>query len=167
MNNRGKEPISIVRHSDPNQKTVTKKLIKHRYEKDLAKEDYALMIRRLYSESSVPNAENNVYFFDNYYDKETKQWVPFNNTLSKMYNDHEMYEEKKNLSMNMKKHNESFNTSENVTLQSPICEKPMLMNVTQSPNKDGTTKYEDLENLSQRPVLQRVNTQHHSEMKAS
>ena len=168
LNNRGKEPIEITRHSDPNQKTVTKKLINHRYEKDLLKEDYALMIRRLYSESSIPNAENNVYFFDNYYDKENELWVPFNNTLSKMYPDHDIYEEKKNLSMTLKKHNESFNTSDNMTLQSPLPEKAQQwMNVTQSPNKDGTTKYEDVENLSQRPILQRVNTQHMSEMKAS
>ena len=168
LNTRGKEPIHIQRYSDPNQKTVTRKLIKHRYEKDLLRDDYALMIRRLYSETSIPNPDNNVYFFDSYYEKETEMWTPFNNTLSKMYCDTDVYEEKKNLSMTMKHHNESFNTSENITLQSPVPEKPQQWaNGTQSPSKDGTTKYEEAENITQRPVLQRVNTQHMSEMKAS
>ncbi|KAL6934811.1 uncharacterized protein HGUI_02879 [Hanseniaspora guilliermondii] len=168
LNRRGKEPIHILRYSDPNQKTVTKNLIKHRYEKDLLREDYALMIRRLYSESSIPNPNNNIYFFDTYYDKETDLWIPYNNTLSKMYFDIDAYEEKKNLSMTMKHHNESFNTSGNITLQSQLPEKPQQWkNGTQSPSKDGTTKYEEVENITQRPVLQRVNTQHMSEMKAS
>lgn len=168
LNSRGKEPIHIQRYSDPNQKTVTRKLIKHRYEKDLLRDDYALMIRRLYSESSVPNPNNNVYFFDSYYEKKTDMWTPFNNTLSKMYCDADVYEEKKNLSLTLKHHNESFNTSENITLQSPHAEKPQQWaNGTQSPSKDGTTKYEEAENTTQRPVLQRVNTQHMSEMKAS
>ncbi|OBA26454.1 hypothetical protein HANVADRAFT_53064 [Hanseniaspora valbyensis NRRL Y-1626] len=73
---------------------ISRNLIKQRYERDLAKEDYALLVKRLYSQTSTPRPDNDLYLFDKYYSKKLKKWVPYKNTLSQAF-PLEKYDEKR------------------------------------------------------------------------
>lgn len=121
---------------------ISKNLIKQRFEKDLAKQDYALLLKRLYSQTSTPSPENDIYILDKYYATKAKMWVPYNNTLLRA--DPLEYDERRNSSiLNAHQHQidlqEQINTTANAT--TAISQNQILKPIT--PPNENTTNHED------------------------
>lgn len=133
---------------------ISRNLIKQRYARDLAKEDYALLVKRLYSQTPTPRPENDLYLFDKYYSKKLKKWVPYKNTLSQAF-PLEKYDEKRDYAI-LNAHQTEVDLQEqtNTTVTTSTSQqqqqlKPLSLlgnntnNHTTTNNNGNTTIYED------------------------
>lgn len=121
---------------------ISKNLIKQRYEKDLAKQDYALLLKRLYSQTAIPSPENDIYILDKYYSTKTKTWVPYNNTLLRA--DPLEYDERRNSSI-LNAHQQQIDLQEqiNITANATTAISQNQISKPITPPHENTTNHED------------------------
>ncbi|XBW35317.1 hypothetical protein QEN19_000883 [Hanseniaspora menglaensis] len=130
---------------------ISPNLVRQRYEKDLIKEDYGLLLKRLYSQTSVPKPDNDIYFFDKYYETKKKKWLPYNNTLLKA--NYEIYDEKRNASI-LNAHQADIEVQNQANISAngttAVSQNQAMKAITSPPNEMATNHEDTLTNQTQK-----------------